>query len=64
MTPKEKAEELVDKYDGLLTYIESKGKAKQCALFTVEEILDSNMIHLHLYQMDYWAKVKQEIRKL
>lgn len=41
MTPREKAEELVDKYDGLLTYIESKGKAKDCAMASVEEILDS-----------------------
>lgn len=64
MTPKEKAEELVDKYDGFMTYIEAKGKAKDCAMASVEEILDSNMIHLHLHQMDYWRKVKREIRKL
>lgn len=64
MTPREKAVELVDKYDGLLTYIESKGKAKDCAMASVEEILDSNMIHLHLYQMDFWVDVKREIRKI
>ena len=64
MTPKEKATELVDKYDGFLTYIESKGKAKQCAMASVEEILNSNMIHLHLYQMDFWEEVTNEIKKL
>jgi hypothetical protein len=36
MTPKEKAEELVNKYDETLTYLESKNKAKQCALIAVE----------------------------
>lgn len=38
--------------------------AKQCALIAVNEILDSNMIHLHLHQMDYWGQVKIEIKKL
>jgi hypothetical protein len=39
MTPKEKAIELIDKYDSTLTYLESKSKAKQCALIAVDEIL-------------------------
>jgi hypothetical protein len=39
MNPKEKAVELIDKYDSTLTYLESKSKAKQCALIAVDEIL-------------------------
>ena len=39
MTPKEKAKELVDQFDELLTYRESKTKTKQCALIAVDEIL-------------------------
>jgi hypothetical protein len=68
MTPKEKAQELVDKYDNTLTYLESKSKAKQCALIAVEEILNT------LYsipfgnaldnELEYWNEVKQEIEKL
>lgn len=39
MTPKEKAKELIEKYDEMLTYLESKSKAKQCALIAVDEIM-------------------------
>ena len=59
MTPQEKAKELVDKYDGFLTYIESKGKAKECALITVHEI-----ISLVGRYTNYWQEVKEEIYKL
>jgi len=68
MTPQEKARDLVDKYDNTLTYLESKSKAKQCALIAVEEILNT------LYsipfgnaldnELEYWNEVKQEIEKL
>lgn len=57
MTPKEKAKEIVENFENALTI-------KDCALISVDEILDSNMIHLHLHQMDYWREVKREIRKL
>lgn len=39
MTPKEKAEELIEKFDELLTYRESKTKTKQCALIAVDTVL-------------------------
>ena len=68
MTPQEKAKELVDRFDETLTYLESKQKAKQCALIAVEEILNT------LYsipfgnaldnELEYWQEVKQEIEKL
>lgn len=63
MTPKEKAKELVDNYDEALTYLESKSKAKQCALIAVDEILDSRPI-ITDNQVDYqlyWRQVKNEI---
>lgn len=69
MTPKEKAEELIEIYDETLTYLESKSKAKQCALIAVDEIIKSNPhsnpFNTDVYStMDYWQQVKQEIEKL
>lgn len=56
MTPKEKAAELVEKYDETLTYLESKSKAKYCALIAVYEIINSSTA-FHAY----WKEVKSEI---
>ena len=56
MTAKDKAMEIAMKFD-------KKGEtdnAKQCALICVDEILE---IPLHLYGLDYWKRVKQEIEK-
>ena len=64
MTPKEKAEELVNKYDETLTYLESKSKAKQCALIAVDEIIKLEKHHMHDSWVEYWKQVKQEIEKL
>jgi hypothetical protein len=78
MTPKEKAQELVDKFDEILTYLESKQKAKQCALIAVDEIIKNqdNVVNILRYKLilggiksiempsDYWNKVKQEIQEL
>lgn len=71
MTPKEKAEDLVFKYDFLQAVIEgfSFYDAKQCALISVDEILDLN---LGLSNCDegnwaidkFYLEVKQEIEKL
>ncbi len=75
MTPKEKAEELVDKYMNLnkvklsdysVIYTPT---AKQCALIVVDEILDLNL-GLSNCDENNWAiekfyrEVKQEIEKL
>ncbi len=71
MTPKEKAEELVHRYDLLQTYVEgfSLDDAKQCALIAVDEIIkaipdasDDNSPYNH--ELKYWQEVKQEIEKL
>jgi len=64
MTPKEKAKELIDKYE--FVYIQnytSMFEVKQCALIAVDEILKRNEpIQGHFW--DYWEQVKQEIIKL
>jgi hypothetical protein len=69
MEAKEKARELVEKYDSTLTYLESKSKAKQCALIAVDEVLYClNMNHDNVYfynpEYEYYKEVKQEIEKL
>jgi uncharacterized protein YxeA len=68
MTPKEKARELVDKYDETLTYLESKSKAKQCALIAVDEIREHASPYFIENQdgkfVSFWQEVKQEIDKL
>ena len=67
MTPQEKAIQLVERYDDALTYLESKAKAKQCALVAVDELIsqcwDYRDIDLGA-SYDYWKEVKQEIEKL
>ena len=64
MTPKEKAKELVEKYDSTLTYLESKLKAKQCALIAVEEI-ETVLLQERVFEsLDYWKEVQQEIELL
>jgi hypothetical protein len=65
MTPKEKAKELVDKFDNTLTYLESKSKTKQCAIIAVDEIL--NVISYDVNYQNvyaYFSEVKQEIQAL
>ncbi len=68
MTPKEKAKELVDKYDETLTYLESKLKARQCALIAVYLKLEGPFLFNDIeYGEDscaYWHEVKKEIEKI
>ena len=73
MTPKQKAIQLVEMYDKTLTYLESKSKAKQCALIAVDEMiyyLPSVDVYPYFAQKlsprvkEYWGEVKQEIEKL
>lgn len=74
MTPKEKAEELVNKQcASFIQYNDNFNKetilrvAKKCALLITDEIIDA--IDWHEYevpndQLKYWFEVKQEIEKL
>jgi hypothetical protein len=62
MTPKEKAIELVYKFDDAMEFATPKRFAKQCALIAVEEILSA-----HLFDEDekeYWQQVRTEIENL
>ena len=79
MTPKEKAEELVGKFN--LLCAKNKGwlrpsesdKAKKCAIISVDEILESNPCcedsdrggnFQWASNEYYWQQVKQEIQSL
>ena len=65
MTPKEKAIELSNKYfEQFLAFGEylSIQKANQCALITVDEIL--NVIEVPSTEYKYWQEVKKEIEAL
>jgi len=69
MTPKDKALELYNKYEQLgrdfTRGVSMKEFAKQCALITVDEIINSNPYKLSLEgKFNFWEEVKQEIEKL
>jgi hypothetical protein len=67
MTPKEKAEELVNKMerpmDGVSIF---RLAAKKLALIAVDEVIEA--LHQHHWQnrliIDYWQEVKNELEKL
>jgi hypothetical protein len=62
MTPKKKAEELVDKFNKPdTTYHPYVHNAQQCALIAVDEIKKAG---IHPFDQMYWDGVKQEIEKL
>ena len=70
MTPKEKAQELFDKYATYVVMwtggIEVENQnCKQCALIAVDEIMKSldDVLHPNPFGQ-YWNKVKQEIENL
>jgi len=72
MSPKEKAENLVEKFESLNSIKMSDDSrieyptARQCALIAVDEVL--NALEEHRWQnrliMDYWEEIKQEIKSL
>jgi hypothetical protein len=72
MTPKQKAEELVEKMWVYALPNENgtcQKNAKQCALIAVDNIIlanpHSNPFNTDVYStMDYWIEVKKEIEKL
>jgi hypothetical protein len=73
MEAKEKAQELVEKYEKYLfdkfTTDEDWVKCVQCALIAVQEIINanphSNPLNTDVYStMDYWQQVKTEINNL
>ena len=67
MTPKEKAEELVNLYlkNKRLTFALNKFKAKECALIAVHELIKEGFFTDGYYnRCAFWDEVKQEIEKL
>jgi hypothetical protein len=73
MTPKETAEELVDKFlkslydDGSLSFKKILYKyAKKCAIVAVDEIIQSHEVWSTEQDecLVYWHEVKQELEKL
>jgi len=70
MTPKEKAQELFDRFNQPdRTNYPYVHNAQQCALIAVDEILDLKHIvtlrrNMHEMELDFWDEVKQEIEKL
>ena len=69
MTPKEKAEELFDKFNNpdRTNYPYYSHNAQQCALIAVDEIMNVLDQHLNEKQfkiMNYWEEVKEEIQAL
>lgn len=66
MTPKEKAEELIEKFASLYCNFNGYQCDKQCALITVDEILNNDE-YLYLGEKkstEYWQQVKTEIENL
>jgi len=73
ITPKEKAEDLVNKFYNYCFNPESHKDdnlkwTKECALITVDEILKSNPTKIDCNSSElnykYWIKVKEEINNL
>lgn len=54
LKPKEKAEELREKFDGYVCYAE-------VAVDEIIEALDESLIHADI---EWWKQVKQELKKL
>lgn len=62
MTPKEKAEQIVQKFIyRTKDYVEIED-AKQCAIIAVDEILNAHLFDLD--EKEYWQQVKTEIEML
>jgi hypothetical protein len=79
MTPKEKAKELIDIYKkqvsmtikdySLVCKVLDIDMSKQCALIAVDEIIKllvdlSDGEWTYIYEVEYYKKVKQEIKKI
>lgn len=62
MTAKEKANELIEKYDKKINSIAIK-PIKEASLILVNEVIESFMISIPKHQMDFWEEVKKEIKE-
>ena len=73
MTPKEKAEEIFNKYCYAIRTEETESEywtniiyAKECALIAVDELIiqENKYNNGSFYPLKYWQEVKEEIEKL
>jgi hypothetical protein len=68
MTPKEKAQKLVDIYLLKGYGVIHESFAKQCALIAVDEIINTHLLSekdiFGIHPVDYWQEVKKEIEAL
>ena len=68
MTPKEKAEELVNRFENETHSLVKDEDAKQCALIAVDELIKEELLWLQEVggneSESEWIKVKQEINNL
>ncbi len=68
MTPKEKAQELVDKFKKINEDYIDNYQSIPCALISVDEIIASNPIAFdeqdNCIAKQWWQEVKKEIEKL
>ena len=77
MTPKEKAEELIKRFNKVEIYIDIEPSnietdignvdcdaSKQCALIAVDETMAYAKSHGFVGLVEYYQEVKQEIKKL
>jgi|688.fasta_scaffold2631857_1 hypothetical protein len=65
MTPKEKAEELLNKMKLGWMHSCTHFMAKKCVLITIDEVIDACEINMvESYNTDWWNKVKQELELL
>ena len=63
MTPKEKAQEIFDKFY-IETYGFAKEDAKKFSLIAIDEILKVGTFHKLTAENQYWEEVKKEIKNL
>jgi hypothetical protein len=68
MTPKQKARNIIEKFNLIVLDTALGGsntRVKKCALIAVEEIIneDNDFIHSFAHLL-YWKEVKQEIQNL
>lgn len=61
MTPKEKARELIGKFNEIHTL--NNYEAKQCALIAVDELIKENY-PTDIKRCEFWQEVRTEIEKL
>jgi hypothetical protein len=64
MTPKEKANELYEKFIFPCWECDEFDRAKRCALIAVNELIKETSFEVPNIRERYWQEVKQEINNL